>query len=133
MLRTEYHTEPTFVRHGTVYPGHPVVIAAYIMHYYQDDIDSAFEPCRKGNGWPNAAGDERIPGAGDAIYAGLELIRIIRDKRATIEEVFEFGIKRWTLMRNASSSAFKDRVIPGNLEACVYGTAFKTYAEKLLK
>lgn len=122
------HTTPSFQEYGTVYPGHPVVTAAFILHHYQDDISKAFE--RNDAGFMKAAGDQRIPGAGDAVYAGLDLIRYVQDGLMTIDQAIEYGIQEWTRLRN--QGGYKDRTIPGNIEACVYAPKFREYAEKCI-
>ncbi len=44
----------------SVYPGHPVVLACYIM----DEYDSYEDAAKKGNQFPAALENHKVPGAG---------------------------------------------------------------------
>lgn len=100
-------------RHQYVYPGHPLTIATFILLKFRDNLDFAFAP--SDHGWPNALSDTDVPGAGDAVHAGLDLVKKVRDGLLTPEEAVEYADKRWTDFR--TNCGYEDRLEPGRLEA----------------
>jgi hypothetical protein len=56
------------------YPGHPLVNATLIMDLYPS-LDEASRRL-PGKTYPNALGDVRVPGAGCAVYAALDALKL---------------------------------------------------------
>ena len=66
--------EKEYLGEASVYPGHAVVLACMIMDRYPD-LASAQRRC-VGATYPNALGDQFIPGAGGAVYAALDVLEL---------------------------------------------------------
>lgn len=59
---------------GEQYPGHPLVVASMIMDRYPN-LEAALER-PEGTDYGNALSDSFIPGAGCAVYAALDTLRV---------------------------------------------------------
>jgi len=113
---------------GTVYPGHPLTIASFILRKYEGQLDVAFET--SSHGWPNALSDGDIPGAGDAVYSALQLLKEVREGVFTPDEAVEVAIARWTKERE--TCGYRDRLEPGNEEARSLAPDFVDLAKRCL-
>lgn len=116
-------------RYNVIYPGHPLVIATLILDKYRDTLGEAFE--RTEHGWPKALGDSDIPGAGDAVYSGLSVLHYIRDGHHTPTQAVEEAIKFWIYLRD-QSSAYRDKIAPGNEQALACVPEFLELVEKYI-
>lgn len=101
-------------RYEVIYPGHPLVIATLILNKYRENLAEAFEKSQWG--WPNALSDNDIPGAGDAVHSGLDVLYYIRHEIRTPEEAVQESLKFWSDLRG-QSSAYRDKVDSGNAQA----------------
>ncbi len=66
--------------HNYTYPGHALVIACCIMDKYPS-LAEARKPCinkktGEKHGFPEALGDNDIPGAGGCVYCALDVLEI---------------------------------------------------------
>jgi hypothetical protein len=96
-------------KHGYVYPGHALVIAICIMEKYPS-LEEALKPCvskhtGEPHGYPNALGDQDIPGAGSCVYLALDVL-----KMEDIEKAIEFANTLW---KGECSDGYKDRYNTG--------------------
>ena len=95
----------TFIREETgeslVYPGHPLVVATAIMAAFPD-FCSANKPTK--NGWCEALGDNRIPGAGDHVGAAMRCLQI-GSEGSTPDQMIEFEGRRLPVLDVDISSA----------------------------
>lgn len=85
------------LRRETVYPGHPLVVATFILSKYGDDLEKAFAPNEFNNAAALADGD--IPGAGDCVDSALDLLRDVMDGATTPTQAIEAAKKRWSYER----------------------------------
>ncbi|WP_181159289.1 hypothetical protein [Burkholderia contaminans] len=67
-----YRWQMAHLEEGSVYPGHPLVLATIVMFAF-DDFESADEATE--HGWCRALADSRIPGAGDHVGAAMRVLR----------------------------------------------------------
>jgi len=75
-----------------VYPGHPLVIATYIMTRFKS-IDEAIAPT--GRGFAAALADSAIPGSGCHVNAAIETLKRGRGGQS-IDAMIEFANTYWT-------------------------------------
>lgn len=73
------------------YPGHPLVLAAAIMSIFPS-YKEANAPTQYG--WCEAVGDNRIPGAGDHVYAAMRCLSIGADG-GTADQMIEYAKDYW--------------------------------------
>lgn len=66
-----YRWQMAHLEEGSVYPGHPLVLATIVMFAF-DDFESADEATE--HGWCRALADSRIPGAGDHVGAAMRVL-----------------------------------------------------------
>lgn len=74
------------------YPGHPLIIAAMVMSLYPS-MTEAGRPCEQG--WAEALGDSRIPGAGCHVGAGITALRRASEGQ-TCDQVVEWANRYWS-------------------------------------
>lgn len=93
-------------RHNYTYPGHALVIATVIMEKYP-----SFAEVRNGEkyGFPEALGDDDIPGAGGCVYSALDVLA-----KEDVEEAIALADYFW---RGACSGCYADRYNKGAEEA----------------
>ena len=121
------------LRRHVVYPGHPLVIATFILAKYGDDLSRAFEYAGVISDFrcPAALADNDIPGAGDCVSSALDLLhRIMKGERSPADSI-EFAHKRWTAERQ--DCGYRDRLEPGEAQAKAIEPDFLELIAKAIK
>lgn len=101
-------------RHATVYPGHPVTIATFILLKYKDDFEAALAPVGE-HEFLRALTDSDIPGAGGCVHQALDLLRKVRKGHLSPEEALEEGKEMW--VRRCKGGDHPKNLDAGNQEA----------------
>lgn len=102
-------------RHSTVYPGHPITVASFILTKYGDDLGKAFEMTGGLHSCPRALADSDIPGAGDCVYRALSLLKRLQEGTLTPTQAIETAKKSW--IEERTRCGHRDSLEPGILEA----------------
>jgi len=98
----------------TVYPGHPVTIATFILLKYKDNFQDAVTPVGD-YGFLRALTDQDIPGGGGCVHQALDLLRMVKDGRLSPEEALEHGKGMW--VRRCEGGDHPEKLDAGNREA----------------
>lgn len=93
-----------------VYPGHPLVLATAIMNVFAN-FEEANAP--SGNGFCQALGDSRIPGAGDHVSAAMGVLALGAAGRHA-EQMVEAAVKFW---ESGQAGGHMQSVEAGRLQA----------------
>jgi len=117
----------------TVYPGHPLTIATFILAKYGTsgvDLAVAFAKNVSEDGYPcpNALADVDIPGAGGCVYSALDLLQNIRTGVCTAEGAVDKAAQMWREQRTLDHN---DKLDAGVAEAKVIEGDFLLLARKI--
>lgn len=84
------------LRQEFVYPGHPLVLACFIMDSFADFAAASEHQVTQDNphGFSAASRDARIPGAGCHVGAALDVLRI-GSKGGSADEMVKFATEYW--------------------------------------
>ncbi len=104
---------------GAVYPGHAVTLAYAIMQAYPS-LEAALTR-RANESFPEALGNNDIPGAGGCVYSALEILRLAYS--VGLDAAFERGDEIWL---SETQTAYTDRRLPGQIQADGLKEAFRT-------
>lgn len=123
------------LRYDFVYPGHPVVIAYFVVSVFPT-YDEAFKPTK--HNLYCALGDSRIPGAGGCVYSALDVLWMLR-KGKPFNEVMAFADETWDNTDNhknaggcyAKDKASRDRFLKVWLSGQAQANTLKPELEKL--
>mgnify|MGYP001566121764 CR=1 FL=1 len=115
-------------RHETVYPGHPVTIATFILLKYKDNFLDAITPVGEYR-FLRALTDSDIPGAGGCVHEALYLLKLIRDGHLTPEEALKQGKDMW--VRRCEGGDYLKNLDAGRLEAEAISEDFLRLAQGL--
>lgn len=86
-----YRWEQEVLGEHAEYPGHPVVLACMVMDRYPSlEVAVRREP---GRDFGNALGDNFIPGAGCAVHAALDTLRLAQT--AGLEAAYAHAERYW--------------------------------------
>lgn len=99
---------PELTQVQTVYPGHPVTIAYFILRTFSSP-DAAN---KRGENFKAALTHKDIPGAGGCVHAALDFLD--RAHVAGIENALTWARERWL---SETSDGYKDKRDPGQAEA----------------
>lgn len=105
-----------------VYPGHPLVVAVAVMHFYPN-YSAASTPTA--SGWAEALGDIRIPGAGCHVTAAMRTLEL-GVKGASIDEMVAYAKHYWTDGGAGGHSRF---VADGEAQADAIESTFREMAK----
>ncbi|WP_321907935.1 hypothetical protein [Burkholderia cepacia] len=114
-----YRWQMAFLEEGSVYPGHPLVLATIVMFAF-DNFEAADEDTE--HGWCRALADCRIPGAGDHVGAAMRVLRHGRagwDADAMVAEAH----RHWD---QGQAGGHDKNVAPGRAQAVKIETVFRT-------
>lgn len=84
------------LRQEYAYPGHPLVLACFIMDCFADFASASERQMTQANpdGFSAASRDTRIPGAGCHVGAALDVLRI-GSKGGSADEMVKFATEYW--------------------------------------
>lgn len=108
-----------------VYPGHPLTISAFIVHYFSS-LEEANEKDKNHN-FPKALGSQSIPGAGGCVYQALEMLELLRSGKIKLDDYFEECKKAWN---ERTSYEYMNVQKSGNDEAEKFWPIFKKEIEE---
>ncbi|WDD90246.1 hypothetical protein Bsp3421_000067 (plasmid) [Burkholderia sp. FERM BP-3421] len=108
------------------YPGHPLVLAAIIMHSF-DCFNGANKPT--GNGWCEALSDCRVPGAGDHVDAAMRIL-CMGHGGATADEMVAEANRYWT---SGKAGGHVKNVDAGSAQSIKIEPLFRAKAESWFK
>ena len=112
-------------RHKVVYPGHPLVVATFILRKYGGDLEKAFVSNQHTT---TALADSDIPGAGDCVSAALDLLHSIMRGETTPTQAIVISKKHWSYERANCGHAEKLR--PGEAQAAEIEPEFLELMQK---
>lgn len=90
-------------KHDAVYPGHPFVIATFIVKTFKNwnDATNRTKECKY---TANALADIRIPGAGGCVHSALQFLRYVREDIVSYEKAVEYVNDVWKHTDNHGES-----------------------------
>lgn len=100
-------------RREFVYPGHPLVVATFILSKYGSDLKTAFVSNQ--HNIPAALGDPAIPGAGDCVASALDLLHNVMNGETTPVQAVEAAKKKWSYER--ANCGHAEKLLPGEAQA----------------
>ena len=115
-------------RREAVYPGHPLVVATFILSKYGSELERAFVSNQFGN--VAALADPDIPGAGDCVMSALDLLRSIMEGEATPLQAIEAAKKKWSYERTNCGHA--DSLRAGEWQAAQLEPEFLELLQKVV-
>ena len=92
---------PVEVRDAFIYPGHPLVVAVAALQVFPS-AKAALGPCPKGQ-WSAMVGCGAVPGGGDAVYAGDQVLRHIWIGTMTVTEAVVYADALWVAMTSGDN------------------------------
>lgn len=105
-----------------VYPGHPLVVAVTIMHFYPN---YAAANNTTENGWTEAVGDIRIPGAGCHVRAAMRTLEM-GFTGSSVDDMVAYAKRYWTDGGAGGHSRF---VADGEAQADAIESTFREMAK----
>ena len=100
-------------RREFVYPGHPLVVATFILSKYGSKLEEAF--ISNQYNIPAALSDPAIPGAGDCVSSALDLLHSIMKGETTPIQAVAASKKKWSYER--ANCGHAEKLLPGEAQA----------------